>query len=349
MTVRTIARSKEQMDALRLTGGGGALVIENAAPSTDGGDVGRLIRIRWVFGAEIPVNQGLETVGIQAAYTPTATSTSVLEAVDATAISQGGTFHTGNIQTIAAAVKKTGSSTTPFAAAVALWPGYYASAGTITKLAGLKIYGNSNSGAEAEADDGAITTFFGIEIDSITRTVGTTAVGLTIVQPASGATSNHVMYLQRAGTAGPTVLWAGGTSGNITLNTPAVVTTWTWTLPPTAAGTGGFQLTCAAADGVSTWAGPASSIEHKNVTGLLEPTVALSRIRDLSIHTWRYKPGQGTGDTETEYVGPMAEDAPWAMHYQRSVLSEANIAGHAFAAIAALADKLDALEARMTA
>jgi hypothetical protein len=118
-----------------------------------------------------------------------------------------------------------------------------------------------------------------------------------------------------------------------------------WTIPP-AQGVAGTQLQTTAGGDLS-WSAAGSLREYKEVTGLIDPEDALSAILSAPVHRFQYKPGGAvtTGDYTTEYVGILAEEAPWAMHQDGTILNPVNTVGYAFGAIQALDAQVKALEA----
>jgi hypothetical protein len=152
-----------------------------------------------------------------------------------------------------------------------------------------------------------------------------------------------------AGTTLGTLRLEGDTSGYVQLQSAAAAGSWTMTLPPGTAGTNGFQLTSATAgSGVTTWAAAASSPSSKNIIGLFgEPSDALTQIINANVYRFHYKPGMGTGDTETEYVGVMADEAPWAMHYGGAVVNPVNTLGYMVLGIQALDEKIATLSGQI--
>uniref|UniRef100_A0A6M3LCA9 Uncharacterized protein n=1 Tax=viral metagenome TaxID=1070528 RepID=A0A6M3LCA9_9ZZZZ len=58
-------------------------------------------------------------------------------------------------------------------------------------------------------------------------------------------------------------------------------------------------------------------------------------------------PGRGTQDTETEYVGIMGDEAPWAMHYKGGIVNPVNSLGYTTLAIQALEERVRELEAQL--
>lgn len=71
--------------------------------------------------------------------------------------------------------------------------------------------------------------------------------------------------------------------------------------------------------------------------------MALDRLLATNIYNFHYKPGMGTGDTETQYVGVMADEASWAMHYDGRVINPVNTLGYMVLGIQATNQKIDTL------
>src|SRR3990167_8189887 len=121
-------------------------------------------------------------------------------------------------------------------------------------------------------------------------------------------------------------------------------------------GTSGEQLTSGGAATVMTWAAAACEINAKrdiSIKGELGADAALELIVDTPIYAFHYKDKQEgeirhttTGDTDTEYVGPMAHEAPWVMHHGGRILNPINAFGYSALAIKALESRLAALENR---
>ena len=153
-----------------------------------------------------------------------------------------------------------------------------------------------------------------------------------------------------AGTTAGTIRLSGVTSGVVTINTAAAAGTWTMTLPPGANTNAGYQLTCAAGDTITTWAAAASLREYKNVGAELDPKDALGKMLSATPYHFRYKPGMpSTGDLKTDYVGVMADEAPWAMHYEGGVINPINTFGYTIGAVQALHDRIAELERKLQA
>lgn len=118
---------------------------------------------------------------------------------------------------------------------------------------------------------------------------------------------------------------------------------------PATIGSAGQQLQTDATPGATqlSWASAASTRDTKILAGLLAPQEALASILATPIHRFRYKAGMGTQDATTEYAGILAEEAPWAMHFNGTVLNPVNTAGYAFSAIQALQAEIDTLKAQL--
>lgn len=124
----------------------------------------------------------------------------------------------------------------------------------------------------------------------------------------------------------------------------------TWILPA-AAGTAGQQLQTGGGPGAETlsWAAAGSTRDLKLLEGFLAPQDALRAVLSAPIHRFHYKPGAGTLDRGTQYAGIVADEAPWAMHFNGTILNPVNTAGYSFAAIQALEAQITALEALVKA
>jgi len=137
---------------------------------------------------------------------------------------------------------------------------------------------------------------------------------------------------------------SGATSGTVTLTVAAAAGTWTMTLP-TAVGTAGFQLTDAGGNGVTSWAAAASKRESKDVVSVWDkPQDALDRMLGTQVYRFHYKENMGTLDRLTEYVGIMADEAPWAMHYSGGVVNPVNTLGYMVLGFQAIDERLTAVE-----
>ena len=122
-----------------------------------------------------------------------------------------------------------------------------------------------------------------------------------------------------------------------------------WVLP-TAGGAAGTQLqTGGGATATLSWASAASTREAKDLDGYLNPQEALRALLASPIHQFHYKPGKGTLDSDTQYAGILADEAPWAMHFGGTILNPVNTAGYTIAAIQAQQAQIELLKAEIAA
>lgn len=230
--------------------------------------------------------------------------------------------------------------------AAGLWARAVVSAATLSDYAGVLV--TDATGA------GALTTQYGILIRNLTK--GTTDYGLYIAGAdtyaiwvdAGVSRLDGILQLGLAGNTTGVMNFQGITSGVVTLQVASVAGTYTMTLP-TAVAAAGQQLTDAAGNGVLSWAAAGSLREHKNVLGLVDPKEALATILGLPVYRFKYKSGKGTGDYDTEYVGVMASDAPWAMHFGNTIVNPVNALGYSILGLQALAEEITLLRARTLA
>ncbi len=147
---------------------------------------------------------------------------------------------------------------------------------------------------------------------------GTTATDLRFLEPsASGANYSAFKAVAQAGDI-------------------------TYSLPP--ALVAGNQLTDVAGDGVLTWAAAGSTRALKNIVDTItDPNIALDQILSTPIYRFHYKEGKGTGDSTTEYVGVMADEAAWAMHYGGTVVNPVNTLGYMVLGMKATNTKIEDL------
>lgn len=109
-------------------------------------------------------------------------------------------------------------------------------------------------------------------------------------------------------------------------------------------GDDGQQLTSGGDDAACDWTAASSLREHKNIGELADPNEALQTMLDSKAYHFRYKEKHGTGDSKTEYVGLMADESPWAMHYKGKIVNPVNTLGYTVLAVQALYDKIEKLE-----
>lgn len=123
-----------------------------------------------------------------------------------------------------------------------------------------------------------------------------------------------------------------------------------WTLPASA-GAAGTQLQTSgiAGEEILSWASAGSTRDIKILAGLLAPPDALAAILATPIHRFHYKSGVGTQDAATEYAGPVADEAPWAMHHNGTILNPINTVGYTVAAIQAQQAQIEAQRAQIEA
>ena len=170
----------------------------------------------------------------------------------------------------------------------------------------------------------------------VVRAAGNVGIGNT----APGA----ILDVGKAGTTRGIIRLEGNTSGYVDVKAKAAAGSWGLTLPG-GVGSAGQQLTDAAGDGVTSWAAASSLRSLKNIVGLFDtPSEALNKILNTNVYRFHYKPDMGTGDTNTEYVGVMADEAPWAMHYNGTVVNPVNTLGYMVLGFQALNEKVAKLQ-----
>lgn len=197
---------------------------------------------------------------------------------------------------------------------------------------------------DSGAGTGAHTVQTGLYIEDLTS--GTSDYGIYIEGADTAAiyvASADPIHLGVAGASTGKIEIDGATSGTVTLTVGAAAGTWTMTLPA-AVGGAGQQLTDVAGNGVTSWAAAASSRDAKDIIGVLDPQDALDTLLGTKVYRYHYQPNKGTLDTSTEYAGPVAEEAPWAMHYSNSIVNPVNTLGYMVAGIQALNSRISRLE-----
>jgi hypothetical protein len=162
------------------------------------------------------------------------------------------------------------------------------------------------------------------------------------------------LTLGLAGTSLGKLSLSGNTSGVITINGAAAAGTYTLTLPPDD-GDAGEQLQTNGS-GVTTWEAAGSMRAFKNLLGYFNPQEALDAVASVPLHRFKYKrPEESserlttTGDFQTEYVGIVADEAPFLMHHNGRILNPINTVGYLTGAIQALLAKVESLEAQLAA
>src|SRR3989337_249364 len=116
-------------------------------------------------------------------------------------------------------------------------------------------------------------------------------------------------------------------------------------------GTNGEQLTSGGAGAETSWTAAACLREVKNIGA--ERTDAedvLAQMVSKPGYDFTYKEKViSTGDTKTQYTGIMAEDAPWATHYNGRILNPINTFGYTVLAMKALMHRIEDLEKQLAA
>jgi hypothetical protein len=202
---------------------------------------------------------------------------------------------------------------------------------TVTLSAYHNYTGIDINPAITEDNEYTHTSIYGIHIRPFTITDGggtevvTNVAGLRVSAPSEGTTPTN----------GPYSIWsAAGTNrfdGAISLGTDM--------------GSDGEQLTSGGDDAACDWTAAASLREYKIIGNEADSGQALQAMLDATPYHFRYKEKKGTGDSITEYVGLMADDAPWAMHYHGRIVNPVNTLGYTVLAVQALNDKIERLEA----
>jgi len=170
--------------------------------------------------------------------------------------------------------------------------------------------------AQIGASGGAIT-----QAGSTTTTNGAT---IYVDQAMSGATNNYSLFVDAG---------AVRFDGAISLGTDH--------------GDDGQQLTSGGDDAACDWTAASSLREHKHIGKEADPNEALQAILGSTPYHFQYKQSMGTGDSATEYVGVMADDAPWAMHYKGTIVNPVNALGYTVLGFQAMAAQIKALETKV--
>ncbi len=118
-------------------------------------------------------------------------------------------------------------------------------------------------------------------------------------------------------------------------------------------GTDGEQLTSGGAAAEVDWAAASCLREFKNIgRERTDAEEVLAEIVSTPVYDFKYKTRAesdehiiSTGDVKTTYTGIMADEAPWATHYQGRILNPINTFGYTVLAFKALDSRLKELEA----
>jgi len=114
-------------------------------------------------------------------------------------------------------------------------------------------------------------------------------------------------------------------------------------------GDDGQQLTSGGDDAACDWTAASSLREYKNIGEQASPQDALETMLSTPAYHFHYKDKKGTGDSSTEYIGVMADEAPWAMHYKGSIVNPVNTLGYTVLSVQALNAKIEKLEQELEA
>jgi hypothetical protein len=114
------------------------------------------------------------------------------------------------------------------------------------------------------------------------------------------------------------------------------------------AGGDGEQLTSGGPEGNLDWS--ADSCVRSSKTAIMERDnndEVLATLVNTPVHDFKYKNDKSlpsTGDYDTDYVGIMADEAPWAMHHSGRILNPINAFGYTIQAFKALEKRIQELE-----
>jgi hypothetical protein len=147
-----------------------------------------------------------------------------------------------------------------------------------------------------------------------------------------------------------TVTTTATVSGNLTISS-------TVTAGADGVGADGEQLTSGGAAAECDWAAAGSMRQFKKILGIrTDEDEVLETVVNTPIYDFKYRsksealPGEritNTGDTETVYTGIMADEAPWAMHFNGRILNPISTIGNLMLAIKALNKKVEQLQAQV--
>jgi len=119
-------------------------------------------------------------------------------------------------------------------------------------------------------------------------------------------------------------------------------------------GSDGEQLTSGGAAAECDWAAAGSLRRFKELLGLrTDVERVLEMVKETPVYDFRYRKGVdgehviSTGDRETVYTGPVAEEAPWAMHHKGKILNPVNTFGYTLLALKGLLERMERLEAKL--
>ena len=114
-------------------------------------------------------------------------------------------------------------------------------------------------------------------------------------------------------------------------------------------GDAGQQITSGGSGAAVSWGAGSSRREDKDIIGPASSEEALQAILNSKAYNFRYKDKKGTGDTSTNYVGLMADEAPWAMHYNGTIVNPVNTLGYTVLAFQEMERQVEDLKERLAA
>jgi len=227
--------------------------------------------------------------------------------------------------------------------------------GTALSQSLLTFHGMANASNNVAASENGLAMLIGGGTWYLANSSSTLAVGALISIPPitlanDTATLTYTNWAQVYIGGGPTA------GANVTL-TNAGYGFWSvpsirldsslWVEGTPTEGSAGEQLTSGGTGAVMTWAAAGSQREVKQDIERIEDHASmLQDILDVPNYRWKYDPDKrgNTGDFDTLYVGPMADEAPWAMHHDGRILNPISTFGYTVSAIKALAARIQALE-----
>lgn len=189
----------------------------------------------------------------------------------------------------------------------------------------------------------------------LTMSPGDVGVDTTVTLPAAGVsyavalstlTTNNVDAANSIWLVSAGIVFEGATAdaneATVTFVDPAADGTLTFTLAGQVAG----EQLQTNGSGVLTWEAAGSSREMKDLLGRLTPAEGLAALLSTPVYRFHYKRDAQvtTGDFLTEYVGVLADEAPWAMHHHGKILNPVNTFGYTVLAIQALEARIAELE-----
>ena len=221
---------------------------------------------------------------------------------------------------------------------------------TNTVDAANSVWGTSNNLVFEGATADAFETFLTPVDATADTTISLPNAAVAIAMVFSTLTTNNIDAANALWFTSNSLVWEGATADGFettfTVADPGADATLTFT----AAGQSAGEQLQTDGSGILTWEAAASSRAVKHLHGLMTPADGLAAMLAAPVYRFQYKQGQEyttTGDYQTEYVGILAEDAPWAMHHHGKILNPVNTFGYSVLAIQALEARLRVLEARL--